>query len=354
MNRPQMETEPPGGGRHRMGWASAHALDLDRKGLVLVLLATLGLQLAAGVGMSYAAGFEAVRQVLDRFSWPWLLGVAGSVAVSFGGYVEAYQGTFPVSESWSLPGRHLRALALAGFGGFLAHGATPLDVAALRAGGAGERESVVRVAAFGGLEYGVMAVGGCAASIAVLVLGLQQPPPSFTLPWAIVPLPGFLVAFWLARRYRRRLLMKHGWRKGLGVFLESIHVVRRLMARPLRRHPAAFGMAVFWAGDACAVWCGLAAFGFRMNVAQLVVGFATGMVFTRRSIPLAGAGMLAVILPVTIWCSGAPLAVAVPGVFAYHVLTLWLPTPLSLATLRTLRELMARPGSARKSWAEEL
>jgi hypothetical protein len=78
------------------------------------------------------------------------------------------------------------------------------------------------------------------------------------------------------------------------------------------------------------------------------------MVFTRRSIPLAGAGMLAVILPVTIWCSGAPLAVAVPGVFAYHVLTLWLPTPLSLATLRTLRELMARPGSARKSWAEEL
>lgn len=337
-----------------MGWASAHALDLDRRGLVLVLLATLVLQLAAGVGMSYAAGFEAVRQVLGQFSWPWLLGVAGSVAVSFGGYVEAYHGTFPVSEDWSLPDRHLRALALAGFGGFLAHGATPLDVAGLRAGGAGRREAAVRVSAFGGLEYGVMAVGGCAASIAVLLLGLQRPPPSFTLPWAIIPLPGFLLGFWLARRYRRRLLAKRGWRRAVGIFLESIHLVRELMARPLRRHPAALGMAVFWAGDACAVWCGLAAFGFRMNLAQLVVGFATGMVLTRRSIPLAGAGMLAVILPVTLWCSGAPVAVAVPGVFAYHVLTLWLPTPLSLVTLRTLREVVASPEAARLSGAEEL
>jgi hypothetical protein len=48
-------------------------------------------------------------------------------------------------------------------------------------------------------------------------------------------------------------------------------------------------------------------------VAALYIGFATGMVFTRRTGPLAGAGMLALVLPVTIWYSGAPFAVAVVG-----------------------------------------
>ena len=96
-------------------------------------------------------------------------------------------------------------------------------------------------------------------------------------------------------------------------------------------------MALFWAGDAFAVWTGLAAFGFRMDPAALVVGFATGMVFTRRTGPLAGAGILALALPVSLWYSGAPLAVAVAGVFAYRILVLWLPMPASLAFLPVLR-----------------
>jgi hypothetical protein len=37
------------------------------------------------------------------------------------------------------------------------------------------------------------------------------------------------------------------------------------------------------AADAFATWAGVAAFGFRMNAAMLFVGFATGMVFTRRT-----------------------------------------------------------------------
>lgn len=323
-----------------MGWASAHAVNLSRRGIVLVLVASLGLQLAAGVGLAYAAGFEAVRDVFSQFSGPWLLGIAGSLVVSVLGYYESYLGVFGSAANWSLPRRQVWAVALAGFGGLLAHGATPLDISALRTGGADNRETAVRASAFSGLEYGVMAIGGCGAAIAVLLLGLGRPPPSFTLPWAIIPLPGFAIAFWLARRYRDRLIAKAGWRHGVGIFLESIHVVRTVMVRPSHGHHAALGMAVFWAGDTCAAWCGLAAFGFRMNVAQFIVGFATGMVFTRRSMPLAGAGLLAVILPLTIWQSGAPLAVAVPGVFVYHLLSLWLPTPLSLATLRPLRDLM--------------
>jgi hypothetical protein len=98
-------------------------------------------------------------------------------------------------------------------------------------------------------------------------------------------------------------------------------------------------MALFWAADAFAAWAGLAAFDFRMNWAALFIGFATGMVFTRRTGPLAGAGVLALVLPLTIWYSGAPFAAAIVGVFAYRILALWLPMPASLAVLPTLREM---------------
>ena len=55
--------------------------------------------------------------------------------------------------------------------------------------------------------------------------------------------------------------------------------------------------------------------------------------------------MLALVLPLTIWDSGAPLAVAVAGVFVYRVLALLLPMPVSLAALPTLREMAPRPAS---------
>jgi hypothetical protein len=74
-----------------------------------------------------------------------------------------------------------------------------------------------------------------------------------------------------------------------------------------------------------------------MSVAALIVGYGTGMVFTRRTGPLGGAGVLVLVLPPALWYSGAPLAAAVAGVFIYQVLFLWLPMPAALALLPTLR-----------------
>jgi hypothetical protein len=201
------------------------------------------------------------------------------------------------------------------------------------------------VAALGGLEHGVLAIGGCAAAIAVLVSGRGQPPMDFTLPWAVIPIPGFLVGFWAADRYAGRFRGRAGWRGKLGIFLDSIRIIRVLFAHPLRWGSALCGMALFWAADAFAAWAGLAMFGVQMNPAELFVGFATGMLFTRRTGPLAGAGVLALILPLTIWVSGAPLAAAVAGVFVYRVLALLLPMPVSLAALPTLRTMAQHPAS---------
>ena len=85
-----------------------------------------------------------------------------------------------------------------------------------------------------------------------------------------------------------------------------------------------------------------------MNMAALFVGFATGMLLTRRTGPLAGAGVLALVLPLTIWVSGAPFAVAIVGVFVYRVLALLLPMPVSLAALPTLAQAGRGPAQAHR------
>src|SRR5580704_12897903 len=119
--------------------------------------------------------------------------------------------------------------------------------------------------------------------------------------------------------------------------LDAVLLVRALFARPVRHRGAIGGMALFWAGDAAAVWSALAAFGFVMNGAALTVGYCTGMVFTRRVAPLAGAGTLTLILPLMIWASGAPLATAVAAVAACRLLGA-LSLPPTLASLPVLRE----------------
>jgi hypothetical protein len=318
---------------------SAH--HLERRGTALTKLVVLAavLQVAAGVGLAYVAGFSSVRAVLGHFHWVWLLALIGALGLSFAGYYWAYEGIFTVDRGPTLRGSQMRAVVTVGFGGFLAHGGGALDRYALEAAGTDQREAKVRVSGLAGLEHGILALGGCGAAIAVLASGRAQPPPDFSIPWAVLPVPGFLIAFWLAERYRDRFRDRRGWRGSLGNFLESIHLIRELFAHPRRWWSALSGMALFWAADAFAAWAGMAAFGYQMNAAALIVGFGTGMVFTRRTGPLAGAGILALCLPLTIWYSGAPLAVAVVGIFAYRVLALWLPMPASLALLPAMREM---------------
>jgi uncharacterized membrane protein YbhN (UPF0104 family) len=320
---------------------------LRRRGSMIALLvvAAVLLELAAGTGLAYVAGWSQVRAVLGDADLAWLAALVGALLLSFVGYHYAYQGIFKVEGGPALPRRQMRAVVAAGFGGFLAHGGGALDQYALQAAGGDEQESKTRVAGLAGLEHGVLSIGGCVAAIAVLASGRDAPPLDFTLPWAVIPVPGFLIAFWAAERYRGRFAGRGGWRGKLGTFLESIHLIRVLFVHPLRWGTAVCGMALFWAADAFATWAGLAAFGYRMNAAALFVGFATGMVVTRRTGPLAGAGVLALVLPLTIWVSGASLAVAIVGVFAYRVLALLLPMPVSLAVLPTLRAMGDRPAS---------
>ena len=323
---------------------SGHMLGSRRSQVVWLLVLAAALQVAAAVGMAYVAGFGPVQRTMQRVSAPWLGAVVGGVLVSSVGYFWAYRGIYRVEDGPRLTRRQMVAVVAGGFGGFLAHGGPALDQYALEAAGADERDASVRVSTLAGMEHGVLGIIGTAAGIVVLAQGLSAPPGDFSVPWAVVPVPGFALAFWLAERYRARLRARPGLRGKVGVFLDSIHLNRLLFLHPQDHGPAVAGMTLFWLADAFAAWAALAAFGFHMNPAALFIGYATGMVFTRRTGPLGGAGVLMVVLPVTVWYSGAPMAVAVLGIFVYRVLTLWLPMPFALGSLGTLRT-MGEPGT---------
>lgn len=164
---------------------------LRRRGSMIALLvaAAILLELAAGTGLAYVAGWSRVRAVLGNADWTWLVVLVGALLVSFIGYHYAYRGIFRVEGGPTLSRQQMRAVVAAGFGGFLAHGGGALDQYALKAAGADEQDSKTRVAGLAGLEHGVLSIGGCAAAIAVLVSGRGAPPLDFTLPRAVIPIP---------------------------------------------------------------------------------------------------------------------------------------------------------------------
>jgi hypothetical protein len=334
-----------GGRGPRLRWRPLTGPLIDRRGAALVppILLAVGLNVAAVTGLAYIAGFHAVYASLTRIQWPWLGAVPAALALSAVGYYLAYRSIYAAEGGYQLSRRQLTAMVAAGFNGMFSTGRIRPDGLVLQASGASRRQALVRLTTLGGMEQAMLALYGCAASIACLCLGVAGVPLNFTLPWAVIPIPAFAVAFWLASRYRARLPGRAGWRARLSMFLDAVLLIRALFARPVRHRGAIVGMALFWAGDVLAIWSALAAFGLVMNGAVLIVGYCTGMVFTRRIAPLAGAGTLTLILPLTIWGSGAPLATAIVGVAACRLLGGWLSVPPALASLPVLRETSGRP-----------
>jgi len=323
---------------------------IDRRGAALAppILLAAGLNVAAVTGLADVAGFHAVYASLIRIQWPWLCAVPAALAMSAVGYYVAYRSVYAAKGGYELSRRQLTAVVAAGFSGLFDTGGIRPDGLVLQASGASRREAMVRVTTLAGMEQAMLALYGCAAALAWLGLGPAGVPLDVTLPWAVIPVPASAAAFWLASRYRARLAGRAGWRARLAVLLDAVLLIRALFARPVRHRGAIGGMALFWAGDALAVWAGLAAFGVLMNGAALLVGYCTGMVVTRRTAPLAGAGTLTLILPLTIWASGAPLATAITGVAACRLLGGWLSLPSALVSLPVLRETtrQAVPGTA--------
>jgi uncharacterized membrane protein YbhN (UPF0104 family) len=298
----------------------------------------IGASLAVGalVGLSFVAG---PQQVAVRLAHPhlfWLAVAFGATVLSYLGYMLAYRECACAGEGPDLPFAHVGALVAGGFGLFIPRGGFALDVDALELAGLPRREARVRTYSLGTLEYAVLAPVAFAISLALLASGFGGK--GVPLSWAIGVPVGAAIALWLLR-HRTELARRRGWRASLASWLDGIaHTID--LVRDLRAGlPAFLGMALYWAADIFALWCCLAAFWphGHPSVPVIVLGYASGYALTRRSLPLAGAGAVEVMLPFALMWTGIALPAAVICVFAYRLFNLWLPLVPATAAVFVLR-----------------
>ena len=78
-------------------------------------------------------------------------------------------------------------------------------------------------------------------------------------------------------RYRDRFRNAAGFRRYLGIGLDSVTLLGRLSKNPKSGSYAFAGMTLYWAGEMFALWAGLAAFGTRMSIPVLIIADAVGI-----------------------------------------------------------------------------
>jgi uncharacterized membrane protein YbhN (UPF0104 family) len=285
--------------------------------------------LAALAVMAVIAGWSQVTGSL-RVPRSWWVAVAlGAELLSFAGYVLTYRSV--AKRDLSL--REATSFVAIGFGAFLARGGSELDKHVLREDDAAEEQGETRVVALDVLEHAPLAPAAWLAAVALLAEGSRTPGLDFTLDWAIlVPVGAVLAAYGV--RHRARFEGTTGWRRWLRRLLDAIAILFATLRDWRREWPALLGACVYWAGDVVCLYACLAPFHHAPSLPAIVIAHAVGYVLTRRTFPLAGAGFVEVLMPLTLAAAGVPLATAVVGVFLYRVINLWLPLVPAILELR--------------------
>lgn len=106
--------------------------------------------------------------------------------------------------------------------------------------------------------------------------------------------------------------------------------------------PRLLGAVAWWLFDAAVLWAMLSAFGVPPTLAVVVLAYFVGQV--GNTIPVPGAvsgGIVGVLL-----AFGVAADLALVSVLAYRALAIWLPAPVGLVALASLRRTLAR-------WASE-
>jgi len=330
---------PAGSGplRRSRDWLERHPL--------LVLVVPTVLALGAVALLADLAGAEPLDRALRNLHPEWLLLCFGGELVAYFGYVLAVRDTARVDGGPSLTfGRTLQAV-IAGFGVFAAtrtSGGFAVDYWVLRSAGEDRDGAVARVLALGALEYAVLAPAALVSAIALLASGADVSK-TLTLPWLLV-IPGAFVAIWLSSPKRaKRYAKPEGGRirHAFAHFVAGLSILRSMFVAPPREHGLGLlGTALYWAGDIACLWGALQVFGNpRLSLPALILGYATGYVLTRRSLPAGGAGVVEIALTFALHWMGFPFVRALLGVVVYRIFNLWLPILPALATLPAVNEL---------------
>jgi len=279
----------------------------------------------------------------------WLVVCAGGEVIAYAGYLAGYRAVAQLDGGPWLPASvALRVVALA-FGAFTlatAVGGLSVDFWALREAGEPAGRASARVIAFETLRWAVLAVGTCLAAVAALV-GLSRPVGTIVpVAWLVVVPACFAGGLWVsARRRRERLAGSDGGRirRAFAVAVQALVYLRTLMtAPPALRRRALGGSLVFWAGDVLCAWAALRAFGARVGVAPLVLGYATGYVSEAVPLPAGGAGGVDAAMTGGFVLAGAPLSAALLGAVTFRIFAFWLPALVAVPSTLGARGLRDR------------
>jgi hypothetical protein len=314
---------------------------------IVVLIVPALLALGAITGLADLAGSERLDRATRHIHPIWLVLCLGGEVVSYAGYVLAVRATAKVDRGPKLSfGDSIQAV-VGGFGVFAAtrtSGGFAVDYWALRNAGEDRDGAVARVLALGALEYAVLAPAALCAAIALIVSG-EDVSLGLTLPWLAV-IPGAGAAIWLSSPKRAGRFTRPGPDAGripvaFAHFVRGLCILRSMLVAPPREHGLGFlGTALYWAGDIACLWGALALFGNPpLSVPALIIGYATGYVLTRRSLPAGGAGVVEIALTFALYWVGLPFVRALLGVVVYRLFNLWLPIVPALAVMPPIDEL---------------
>jgi uncharacterized membrane protein YbhN (UPF0104 family) len=334
-----------------------------RRALVTVAFALL-LAVGAVALIGKVADFDEMLDAVRRADKDWFPVCLGGLVCAYAGYILGYREVARMHGGPSLPLWTVTRIVGIGFGANVlgsAAGGLAVDFWALRRAGAGVHDSARRVLGFNTLEWTLLGTAAMLAAAVILAGHGSGAPLAMTLPWLIAVPICIAAAVWVSSPKGRRRFgtvdqqapgkrgtsarkwLASAWvktKRGLADAVGGVLVVRHLIARP-RRHPAGIlGFAVYWFGHLFTLYAALRAFGVHtIEVAPLVLAFATGYVATALPLPGGGSGGIEAALAFSLHAVGVPLAPALLAALVYRFFTFWLPIVPALALIPSVKQL---------------
>src|SRR3954454_4388016 len=312
---------------------------LARRAALPLAAAAVAVAVLVLAGGPLHAFTDALKRAVDADP-RWVLAAVGFEIVSFSGYIALL---WLVGER-ATPRMDLRASAQVTLAGAAVTrllptggaGGVALTLWALRRTGMESRHAARTLLTFLVLLYAVFLLAIAVAG-GLLALGIGGPGGHVALAavaatGATVAMGLALVAAFSAPREGGRIARAAG---SLG------HGVRDALAFLRQADGRLLGAPVWWAFDAAVLYGMLNAFGAPPALAVVVLGYFVGMV--ANTIPIPGAvsgGMVGVLL-----AFGVEADLALASVLSYRALAIWLPAPVGLAALGSLRRTVARWGA---------
>jgi putative heme transporter len=301
---------------------------------------------AAGAAVVLAAGkpTQAFADALERAAHAdarWVAAAAVFELLSFAGYVAllwlvAGRATprMGIRESTEVTLGGAAATRLVPTGGV---GGAALTLWALRRSGLEARQAGRTLLTFLVLLYAVfLAAIAIAGTLLALGVADTQGPLALTALPAALSAAGIAAALGLGLR-RRRAVAETSSRAGLlgDAVDDALRLVRSADWRLL-------GALAWWAFDGAVLWAMLDAFGAGVPLLVVVLAYFVGQVGNLVPIPGAVSGGIAGVL----LAFGVDADLAIVSVLGYRAVAIWLPAPIGLAALASLRITLRR-------WAAE-